>query len=114
MANSVDDLLRRYRPAGPPPELRAQVLDQRRVAATWPWAAAAAALLVTTVLLHAQVRSHVAEVYEPPPDPRRDAVEQLTSMLGGTQEARILAETGVLQEQVRASRTAAVARQAGR
>jgi hypothetical protein len=114
LADPVDELLRRYRPAGPPPELRAQVLDQRRAAATWPWAAAAAALLVTTVLLHAQVRSHVGELYEPAPDPRRAAVEELTSTLGGTDEARILAETIALHEQLRVVRTATMPGQESR
>lgn len=58
----LEDLLRRYRPAGPPPELRARVtlggdvrmqatasLDSRRA---WPWAAAAAALLAVTTSLY--------------------------------------------------------------
>lgn len=49
----LDDLLRRYRPAGPPPELCARIAAGVAPAArTWPWAAAAAALLAAVCALH--------------------------------------------------------------
>ena len=47
--NELDDLLRRVRPAGPPPELRARILASRPARPAWPWAAAAAALLALTI-----------------------------------------------------------------
>jgi hypothetical protein len=54
----LDDLLRRYRPAAPPPGLRARVLDGDAVDTrrAWPWAAAAAALLVAVGLLQLSTR----------------------------------------------------------
>ena len=45
--------LRSYRPAGPPPRLRARVVATATVRPrVWPWVAAAAALLALTVGLH--------------------------------------------------------------
>jgi hypothetical protein len=44
----LDELLRRYRPAAPPPELRNRLTTQRSRPRTWPWAAAAAALFLVT------------------------------------------------------------------
>ena len=36
----LEDLLRRYRPAGPPPDLRARIVaGPAPVPRTWPWAA---------------------------------------------------------------------------
>ena len=44
--HELEAALRRYRPAGPGPGLRARVLNPSpRVPRTWPWAVAAAALL---------------------------------------------------------------------
>jgi hypothetical protein len=49
----IEDLLRRYRPAGPPPDLRGRVMTEAApVGRTWPWAAAAAVLLATVVGLN--------------------------------------------------------------
>jgi hypothetical protein len=44
----LDELLRRYRPAAPPPDLKNRLTALRSVPRTWPWAAAAAALLLVT------------------------------------------------------------------
>jgi hypothetical protein len=44
----LDELLRRYRPAAPPPELRNRLTVLRSMRRTWPWATAAAALFVVT------------------------------------------------------------------
>ena len=44
--DQIEDLLRRVQPAGPPPELRARILATRPARPAWPWAAAAAALLL--------------------------------------------------------------------
>jgi hypothetical protein len=49
----IEDLLRRYRPAGPPPDLRARVMmEAAPVGRTWPWVAAAVVLLATVVGLN--------------------------------------------------------------
>lgn len=49
----IEDLLRRYRPARPPPDLRARVMtDAAPVGRTWPWVAAAAVLLAAAVGLN--------------------------------------------------------------
>jgi hypothetical protein len=48
----IEDALRRYRPSGPPASLRDRVLVPP-VGRTWPWAAAAAALLAVTLGLQA-------------------------------------------------------------
>jgi hypothetical protein len=47
--DQLEDLLRRVRPAGPPPALRSRILASRPARPAWPWAAAAAALLLTVV-----------------------------------------------------------------
>jgi hypothetical protein len=47
----LEDLLRRVRPAGPPPGLRARIAGCRRPPRAWPWVAAAAALLIVTAVL---------------------------------------------------------------
>jgi hypothetical protein len=44
--DQIEGLLRRVRPAGPPPELRARILLAQPARRAWPWAAAAAALLL--------------------------------------------------------------------
>lgn len=50
MDPDLDELLRRYRPARPPRDLRARVLGGTVPAGrTWPWVAAAAVLLAATV-----------------------------------------------------------------
>ena len=50
--DQMEDLLRRVRPVGPRPELRARIVAARRPAArAWPWVSAAAALLAITVAL---------------------------------------------------------------
>lgn len=49
----LEERLRRYRPSGPPPELRARAIaGEPDVRPAWPWAAAAAVLLCATVVLH--------------------------------------------------------------
>jgi len=47
----LEELLHRYRPAGPPPDLRNRITALIAARRTWPWAAAAAALLLTTCAL---------------------------------------------------------------
>jgi hypothetical protein len=102
----LDDLLRRYRPAGPPPALRARVMagvpDVRR---TWPWAAAAAALLAATVYLHQSADDAVARTSTRfASDVRRQAIASLSEMLGGDASAQMIAELTISADEFRAER----------
>ena len=64
----IEELLRRFRPAGPAPDLRARVVsDWTPTGRTWPWVAAAAVLLgaicgiqLSTQRVYEDVRSSVA------------------------------------------------------
>jgi len=52
--NELEDVLRRLRPAGPRPELRARIVAStgpRRAERAWPWGMAAAAMVLLTVTL---------------------------------------------------------------
>lgn len=103
----VDSLLRRYRPAGPSEELRARCLAPApaRVRRTWPWATAAAALLAATLSLHVAANRASARISVPAPsDPATDAIVSLTEILGGTPEARALAEAMVFEDRIRLAR----------
>jgi hypothetical protein len=103
----VDSLLRRYRPAGPSEELRARCLAPARahLRRTWPWATAAAALLAITLSLHIAATRASARISVPAPsDPAADAVVSLTEILGGTPEARALAEAMVFEDRIRLAR----------
>jgi hypothetical protein len=94
----MDDLeqrLRRYRPIGPPADLRARVISTAGMPAPrrWAWvpSATAAAAAVTFYVLSAGVRRDVvAELMKT--DPQRDAiVRALAADLGGDEEARKVA-----------------------
>jgi hypothetical protein len=98
--DKVRELLGRYRPAGPARDLRQRALTAGVSAPrTWPWAAAAAALLVVSVGLH------VAASYEVPryavDDNGSDSVEALAAALGGDADARVAAEMIVAARQWR-------------
>jgi hypothetical protein len=97
----LGDLLRRYRPAGPSPELRARVLAAPPVARTWPWAAAAALLLAATIVLQL-ARVQMDETSEPV-DPREAAeLQVLVEMLGGEERALDEARRMMWERQLRA------------
>jgi hypothetical protein len=107
--DELEDLLRRVRPAGPPPELRARIvrssgaISARRVQRTWPWAAAAAALLVATLALHQAARLGAASAIDLS-TPRDETVEALADMFGGDREARAIAELMIATDQARSER----------
>lgn len=102
--HDVETVLRRYRPADPQPELRARILADHPAAPLWPWAAGAAALLALTVTLRTGAGVQIERAYAPPDDTTAAAIEELTRWLGGTAEARAIAETAAFQERVREAR----------
>ena len=100
--NSIgQDLLRKYRPVGPPADLRSRILVPERAA--WPWAVAAAVLMAVTLGFHAATGALNAPngtAYEDPPgvDQR---IAYGTTALGGGDEARRVATLIVMEEEVR-------------
>ena len=95
----VRDLLGRYHPTGPPADLRERALTvSSKPPRTWPWAAAAAALLAATVGFHAAANRAIATVAE-----RADplSVEALAALMGGTEEARRASALIVEEQRIR-------------
>lgn len=103
--SELEATLRRYRAAGPRADLRERILaaPKQRI---WPWAAAAAALLIATQMLNFASRYEVAEASEAlGPGTETRVKETLTEMLGGDAPARELAELIVFEQQVRSEMT---------
>lgn len=83
----LDDLLRRYRPAGPPSDLRARVVgDAAPAGRTWPWVAAAAVLLAATVGLQV-ARLRLATPVEDAELQGAAELRIVAEMLGGSERA---------------------------
>lgn len=100
----VEDLLQRYRPAGPAESLRERCLTPLRHAPVWPWATAAAALLAITVGLEAAAAGAISRVdVVVAPDPTAQAIAELAEALGGDAAARRVAEQ-IIDEQMRRER----------
>lgn len=100
----VEALLKRYRPAGPPESLRERCLTPSRDARVWPWAAAAAALLASTVAIQGAAADAVAGAnVVVTPDPTARAIAELAEALGGDPPARLLAEQ-IINEQMQRDR----------
>lgn len=99
----IEDLLRRYRPTGPSADLRARILgDTRPVGRTWPWVAAAAALLAATLHFHAASdRLAAGAGIDVSPDPKSTAIIALSGMLGGGPSARTAAELTIAVDTIR-------------
>lgn len=113
--SEIEDLLRKYRPVSPPAELRHRILATSRVLRVWPWASAAAALLVLGLTFHVAVRNEVADAgVNLGPSAVTRVTEDLTSMLGGDLRARELAELIVVEQQIRGETTAALSQPVNR
>jgi hypothetical protein len=95
----IETLLRRYQPAGPPPGLRARIAPPAiATGRTWPWLAAAAALLAATIGLHMSSSRLARQMAPPRPfDEQAAAIADLELSLGGGDEARQLAEQVIQQ-----------------
>jgi len=102
-----DDLerrLRQYRPLAPPPRLRERIVGpQVPTPRIWPWATAAAAMLATTIFLHASSTSLARQTEIAALAPFDAEVTELTEMLGGGVEAERMAREIVEVQAIRAS-----------
>lgn len=98
--SEIEDLLRRYQPVAPSPDLSARIFDGR-ASRTWPWAAAAAALLAMTIALHAAT-NRLASRGVPAASEAGPTVDDLAAALGGGDEARRMAELILLEQRARA------------
>jgi hypothetical protein len=97
--DKVRELLGRYRPAGPPAELRERALTiTAKPLRTWPWAAAAAVLLTTALGLHAATNRALSRVAEPAAPPSVDA---LADALGADEDAQRAARLIVMERLLR-------------
>jgi hypothetical protein len=97
----IEDLLRRYRPAGPPAELRQRILATTRAPLIWPWASAAAALLLLGLTFQFAARNATAGAHlDLGPSAVARVTEDLTTMLGGDVRARELAELLVVEQRL--------------
>jgi hypothetical protein len=98
----IEALLNRYQPAAPPNDLWNQISKSQR---TWPWALAAAALLLITMGLHGAVVP--APGAEPAVDTQR--VEAIVEELGRTPGSQVIAEW-IARREARAEQDARAAR----
>lgn len=89
----IERILGRYRPAGPPDDLRGRALATDLSVRTWPWLSVAAALLALTIGFQAASRGHGAGAPLPPSLDERAVVRaELVSALGGGELAEARAE----------------------
>jgi hypothetical protein len=93
----AERLLAKYRPVGPPPELKAFALCAGPRLRIWPWAAAAAVLMAATVALHVATTRSIDRMAPPLTDP----VNALADLLGGDEEARRAAQVIVTEQSIR-------------
>jgi hypothetical protein len=88
--DELEDLLRRYRPIGPPFELRERAIRQPRRGREWLLPAAAAAAALFFYLLTDVTRRRLDELQVDVD--REAALIELTEELGGDEIARLQAE----------------------
>jgi hypothetical protein len=99
--SDIEDGLRRYRPTGPSARLRERILSSARPQRIWPWATAAAALLVSGVTLHFAIGHEAAGIGATlGPAAETRVADDLTDRLGGGAHARELAGFILAEQQV--------------
>jgi hypothetical protein len=96
----VEERLKKYRPAGPPAELRARVLDRPTAARMRDWlpAAIAAAAIVLFSFLSLNARRELAASMTTVTEQRERRVTALATALGGGVVAEIEAERLIRSE----------------
>jgi Tfp pilus assembly ATPase PilU len=96
VSDELEGRLRRYRPAGPPDDLRQHVFDPvgpvRREWLDWLPAVAAAAAIGLFSLLSAELRSSVESRVFVHVQQQSSRLNQLTTLLGGDMPAQIEAQ----------------------
>jgi hypothetical protein len=98
--SEIENLLRRYHPVAPSPDLSARIFDDR-VLRTWPWAAAAAALLAMALGVHAATNRLASRELTGAAE-AGPTIDDLAAALGGGDEARRMAEQILLEQRARA------------
>ena len=96
----LEQLLRGFRPSAPPSRLRERILSAPPRLRVWPWAAAAAMLLVSALTLRIAAQREAGRI-DLGADPSAALVAELTEALGGDAAARAQAESMVLESQLR-------------
>jgi len=91
--DDIEALLRNYRPIGPPADLKHRIVH-RGSRSVWPWAVAAALLLVSIVGVQA-ASSRTIERLRAADRDAVPAIEDLAASLGGDDAAHLLAATVV-------------------
>jgi hypothetical protein len=87
--SELEDLLRKHRPVGPSPGLRERILAPNHPQRWWPWAAAAAALVISALTFRVAVRQQVDDL-----NPQLGVVsagdlqEDLAAMFGDDESGR--------------------------
>lgn len=98
----LENRLRGFRPSNPPSGLRERIVLAPASQPAWPWAAAAAALLASVMTFRMATEREAGRI-DLGLDDAAVQVTELTAALGGNAEARELAESIVIEAQLRAA-----------
>jgi hypothetical protein len=100
--SEIEDFLRRYRPVAPPARLRERIFARAESHRIWPWASAAAALLISAIAVQRASEYEVARTdLKLGPAAAVRVAQDLTEMLGGDLAARELADYILVEQQIR-------------
>jgi hypothetical protein len=88
----LEDILHRYRPAGPPPELRDRVVVPPPRWREWIYPIAAAAAAMTFYVLTDSTHRHLVSATSTADADLERAIADLTVDLGGDDTGRLMAE----------------------
>jgi hypothetical protein len=98
--SDIEDLLRRYRPVGPAASLRERVVAAGAPRRIWPWAGAAAALLVSFLGFRAAAGYELRSADVSPESALAvSPADDLAELLGGDAAARELAALIVVEHE---------------